>query len=101
MHAACGAAKQLMQKKDSDLGKLGVAVRDHLDFGAITAHGLAPLPHHKDAAGRRRRLAPGRKRIRLVPVEVTVMRYGHKDAAGRRQRLAPGRGHGGGVSLSV
>lgn len=54
-----GAAKQMMQKKDSHLGKLGVAVGDHLDFAAITAHGLAPLPHHEDAAGTKRRLVPG------------------------------------------
>ena len=40
--------------KKTDLGKLGVAIGDHLDFGAFTAHGLTPLPHHKDAAGRRR-----------------------------------------------
>ncbi len=37
----------------ADLGDLSVAVRDHFDVGSITAHGLAPLPHHKDAAPHR------------------------------------------------
>ena len=41
-------------KKKRDLGKLSVAIGDHLDLGAFTAHGLAPLPHHKDAAGRKK-----------------------------------------------
>ena len=53
--------EKLLKRKKRDLGKLGVAIRDHLDFGAFTAHGLPPLPHHKDAAGRRRTVGSKQK----------------------------------------
>jgi len=35
---------------NAHLWKLSVAIRDHLDVGSFASHGLAPLPHHKDAA---------------------------------------------------